>query len=62
MRLLSWWSEQSAWLRYGVALILLTISTFLFFAGTFWPWGWGIGVVMLLFAGPSDLEKKGYHF
>lgn len=38
VRLIEWWGGQSAWLRYGVALVLL------------------------LFAGPSDSEKKGYHF
>ncbi len=62
MRLFSWWGEQSPWLRYGVALLFLVISTLLYFGGVFWPWGWGIGLVLLLFAGPSDSEKKGYRF
>lgn len=62
VRLIEWWGGQSAWLRYGVALVLLGISTGLWFAGRFWPWGWGLGLVLLLFAGPSDSEKKGYHF
>ena len=57
-----WWSDQSPWLRYGVAVLFLAISTVMFFAGRFWPWGWGVGAVLLIFAGPSDSEKKGYHF
>lgn len=61
--MIGWWSDQSPWLRYGVALLLMGISTALFFlADRFWPWGWGFGAVLLLFAGPSDSEKKGYHF
>ena len=39
----------------------LVISTGLWFAGRFWPWGWVVGVVLLLMAGPSKAEKKGYH-
>ena len=48
--------------RVTVALVPLAISTFLNFTGTFWPWGWAVGAVLLLFAGPSDSEKKGYRF
>lgn len=62
MRFLEWWGEQSGWLRYGVAFVLLGVSTAMWFAGRFWPWGWGLGLVLLLFAGPSDSEKKGYRF
>jgi hypothetical protein len=61
--MLDWWSEQSPWLRYGVALLLIAISTILFFfADRFWPWGWAMGLILLCFAGPSDSEKKGYRF
>ncbi len=59
---ISWWSEQNAWVRYGVAALLLAISTLLFFAGVIWPWGWVVGFIMLMFAGPSRSEKNGYHF
>jgi hypothetical protein len=58
----SWWSELPSPLRYAVAILLLLISTGLWFAGRFWPWGWGAGTVLLFFAGPSDSEKNGYHF
>lgn len=59
---LGWWGGLPPWLRYGVALLLLAISTGLyFFANRIWPWGWVAGVVLLLAAGPSEAEKKGYH-
>jgi len=62
MWLLEWWSDLPAWLRYSVAVGFLLLSTILWFAGTFWPWGWAVGVALLMFAGPSDPEKKGYRF
>jgi len=61
MAFLAWWSDLPAWLRYGTALIFLGISTGLWFAGRIWPWGWAVGIVLLLMAGPSKAEKKGYH-
>lgn len=57
-----WWAGLPPLLRYGVAVFFLLVSTVLWFCGRFWPWGWAVGVVLLLFAGPSDSEKKGYHF
>lgn len=62
MRFFEWWTDLPAWLRFGVALALLALSTVLWFTGRFWPWGWAAGGVLLLFSGPSDSEKKGYHF
>ncbi|QOV88726.1 hypothetical protein [Humisphaera borealis] len=62
MNFFGWWADQSPWLRYGVALLLIAISTVIFFAGTIWIWGWVAGVVLLLFAGPSSSEKNGYRF
>lgn len=62
MGLFGWWSGLSPVIRYGVALALLAISTVLYLAGTLWPWGWAVGAVLLLFAGPSDSEKRGYRF
>lgn len=44
------------------SILLLLISTALFFAGTFWPWGWAVGMVLLFFSGKSSSEKKGYRF
>lgn len=62
MGFLDWWAGLSPWLRYGVAILFLLVSTAMFFAGRFWPWGWGLGTVLLLFAGKSESEKKGYNF
>jgi hypothetical protein len=45
----------------GLALVLLLISTILWFCGYFWPWGWVVGGVLLLLSFPSDAQKKGYH-
>lgn len=33
-----WWSDLPPIVRYGVALLLLAISTVLWFCGNFWPW------------------------
>ena len=59
---LNWWAGQSPWLRYGIAVLLIATSTGIYFAGRIWIWGWAVGFVLLCFAGPSDSEKKGYHF
>lgn len=59
----SFWMDLPPWLRYGMGLVFVGISTaMLFFGRTFWPWGWVVGFVMLAFGGPSDSEKKGYRF
>jgi hypothetical protein len=60
--MIEWWSEQSPWVRYGVAGGLLLASTLVWLAGRFWPWGWVAGAILLVFSGPSDSEEKGYHF
>jgi hypothetical protein len=50
------------YLRAGVALVFLLISTVLWFgANRFWPWGWVVGAVLLVFSFPNSAEKKGYH-
>lgn len=61
MGFFGWWSDLPTWLRYGTAIVFLLISTVLWFGGSFWPWGWVVGIVLLLMAGPSKAEKKGYH-
>jgi uncharacterized RDD family membrane protein YckC len=47
--------------RAGIALVFLLISTILWFAGRFWPYGWVVGGVLLLLSFPSSSERKGYH-
>ena len=59
--LFEWWAGLPWLLRVCVALVFLLISTILWLAGRFWPWGWAIGVVLLLFSFPSAGERKGYH-
>jgi hypothetical protein len=56
------WAGLSPWIRFGVAGLLILLSTVLWFAADwFWPWGWVVGGVLLLLSFPSGPEKKGYH-
>jgi hypothetical protein len=59
--LIEWWGGLRPVLRFGVAIAFLLLSTGLWLAGRFWPWGWAIGVALLLFSFPSEAEKRGYH-
>ena len=53
------WTNSSPLFRFGLAGVCLLVSTLLWLAGIFWPWGWGAGVILLLLAGfRSDTEKK----
>jgi hypothetical protein len=61
MGLFEWWAGLPWWLRVGVAVVFLLVSTIFWLAGRFWPWGWGIGIVLLIFSFPSKSERKGYH-
>jgi hypothetical protein len=56
-----WWAGLNTWLKVGVALVLLSISTILWFTGRFWPWGWAAGLILLLFSFPNQAQKKGFH-
>ncbi len=53
-------SSLTVWLRLGVAFFFWLVSTVLWLAGRFWPWGWAVGVVLFMFSFPSGPEKKGY--
>ncbi len=53
MALFEWWMDKPAWLRALLSLILIGISTAIYFAGYFWPWGWAIGGIMLALSMPS---------
>lgn len=59
--MLGWWSELPTWLQIAVALTPILIATVMLICGWFWPWGFGIGFVLLLFSGKSDSQKRGYH-
>jgi hypothetical protein len=41
-------------------LFLLASTPIYFLADRFWPWGWAVGIVLLLFAGRSEVQKRGY--
>ncbi|OAI41050.1 hypothetical protein AYO40_03970 [Planctomycetaceae bacterium SCGC AG-212-D15] len=56
-----WWAGLPPLIRFGVSIFFLLVSTGLWAAGYFWPWGWAVGGVLLLFSFPSGPEKKGYH-
>lgn len=62
MGLFEWWADLNPWLRRGVAALFLLVSTVLWAAGYFWPYGWVVGVILLAFGGPSKSEKNGYRF
>ena len=51
--LVEWWSKQDGMWRYGVPLLFIIVSTGMLIGGRIWLPGWGIGLVLLLFAGPS---------
>jgi hypothetical protein len=59
--MIDWYCGLPWQLRGGIGLVFLLISTALWFADIFWPWGWALGVALLLFAFPSKAERKGYH-
>lgn len=42
-----WWVGLSPWVRYGVSLFFLAISTVIWLCGYFWPWGWAVGGALL---------------
>ena len=61
-----WWAGLSPWLRYGAAAVILLGSLILYYLdvidGIRLAGCLAVGGVLLLFAGPSDSEKKGYDF
>jgi hypothetical protein len=62
MRILyEWWAGLPWWLRLGVAVGCLLVSTVLLLFGRFWPWGWAVGLVLLLLGFPNKSERRGYH-
>jgi hypothetical protein len=56
------WYESPVWLRAGIGLILVAISTGLFLlANVIWIWGWVVGAIFLLFC-TAGKNKGGYNF
>ena len=48
--MMEWFSGLPGWLKYGLSLALLGVSTLLFFCGILWIWGWVAGGVLLVAA------------
>ena len=59
---IEWWANLDPKIRITIPVILLIISTVLFFIGILWIWGWVVGVILILFGGRSKAEKSGYRF
>jgi hypothetical protein len=63
-----WWAGLGTPARLGVAVSILVLGVICWFAFGFHPWLWRLSIVcwalgagLLIFAFPSDSEKKGYH-
>ena len=61
MGLYEWLAELSPWIKISLGLLLISVSTILWFSGWFWPWGWIVGVILIMISFPNDAQKKGYH-
>jgi hypothetical protein len=61
MGIFEWWGGLSPWIRFGVAIGFLLLSTVILLFDRIWIWGWVVGTVLLIFSFPSGPEKKGYH-
>ncbi len=46
--IIQWWVTLPSWLRYGVAIFFVIISTALYFYGLIWPWGWILGLILFI--------------
>ena len=46
--MIEWWAGQTGWVKYGIPIGLLLISGILYLCGTLWPFGWGMGGVLLV--------------
>ena len=60
MVLIELWCGLDWKIRIGIGVLLIVVSTILYFSGRFWPWGWAAGTVAILFGGRSKQEKNGY--
>ena len=56
------WYESPRILRIGLGLLLIGISTVIFFAAErIWIWGWVVGGIMIMASGAGK-NKGGYNF
>jgi hypothetical protein len=57
-----WYGGLPSWLRFSAALFFLLIATLMWLlADRVWIWCWAVGIALLLFAFPTQGEKKGFH-
>jgi len=58
--LFEWWSEQTPWLLYGVALGLYGLAAIAYFGfDRIWWWPIAAGTALLIFGWPLGLRKTG---
>ena len=62
MPVIYWWADLDWKIRMSISLLLIGISTALYFGDIIWPFGWGVGGALLLFSFPSKYEKNGRQF
>ena len=63
---LDWWRQLPAWIRLPISIGVIGLATYLWFGVDFSGRGVIPGLVMtvgiiLLFAGPTDAQHRGYH-
>jgi hypothetical protein len=58
MEFLQWYFDYSPGKRFLIALVPLAISTIMYFSGMFWPWGRGVGTILLCCSFPTDGERN----
>jgi hypothetical protein len=67
--MIDWWRRLPAFVRIPVAAAILVLATCVFLtppvigargSGAFARWIYALGLI-LLFIGPTDAQKKGYH-
>lgn len=58
---MDWWRRLPALVRFPVAVMIILLATGLFAAGLRAAIGLFAFGVVLLFTGPSDAQKMGYH-
>lgn len=52
------WMDWDIVGKMALGLVLIGISTAMWFGGTFWPWGWVVGVGSFLWGLLSIGDKK----
>ena len=48
MKIIEWWVSQSGWLKFGIPLGLLVLSSLLLLWDILWFYGFGLGFSLLV--------------